>query len=126
MRGRGSLTPQPRLPERATPALSDINAAGMAAMRFREGPGEPPLVRRHRAHVTMVRHEANRPNPGLGTRAPFREQRKVSPVVIVAEKDPLSAVSTLREVMRHAGNNKLLQPSHGPLPVTLPPGLWKV
>lgn len=113
------------MPEIATPALSDINAAGIPAMRFREGPGEPPLVRRHRDHVTVVRHEAIRPNPGLGSRAPFREQRKVSPVFIVAEKDPLSVVSTLREVMRHAGNNKTRQPSPGPLPVNLLPGVWK-
>jgi len=53
----------------------------------------------------MCRDEAKAPNLDLPLTAPLPHQLQIRLIIVVAEKGLLATIATLRDVVRHSGNN---------------------
>ena len=60
----------------------------------------------------MVHHEAIAPNLDLPLTAPLRHQLQIRLIIVVAEKGLLATIATLRDVVRHSGNNDSRYSAH--------------
>src|ERR1700704_2861878 len=64
--------------------------------------------------MDVIGHEAIRPDLDAVPVAPLGDERHVEEVVVVAEEGLLSAVSTLRDVMRKIRDNGARETRHAP------------
>jgi hypothetical protein len=64
--------------------------------------------------MDVIGHEAIRPDLDAASVAPLGDERHVEEVVVVAEEGLLSAVSTLRDVMRKIRDDGARETRHAP------------
>ena len=66
----------------------------------------------------MVRHQTVSHHLDAGSSAPFREQRSVCTIIVVAEERRHAAVATLGDVVRQAGNDNASGTRHTDKPTS--------
>lgn len=101
------------LPKVAAPALAEVDAPGVAAVRLAEGAPQAVGLLGHQDQMDVVGHQAVGPgrDPGLG--AGDCEEVEVSPVVVVLEEGLEAPVAPLGNVMRDARHHHPCEPGHG-------------
>jgi hypothetical protein len=66
----------------------------------------------HHDQMDVIRHQAIGPNFGTGFLAVFYKQCFIVVVILIAEKDPLTSVAALRDVMWNTGYYHSSHPGH--------------
>ena len=101
------------LPQVAAPVLAEIDVPGVAPVGLGERRPEAVFVRRHEHQMDVIGHQAIGPDFRPRLSAALGEERKIAPVVVVAEKGFLAAVAALGNVVGVSGDDQSRQTRHG-------------
>lgn len=92
------------LPEMPGPLAARMNDARVAAVHPRQRAAQSVRIRRHQDQMNVVRHQTPRPDLHVGRAAGRRQQVAILRIVVIAEERSRPSISTLRHMVRQAGN----------------------
>ena len=107
----------------ASPTLAKIDAASVTPVRFANSLSQTVFRFRNRYQVYVIRHQTIEPYRNTEARTPLGHKSNVCLIILITEKRLLSAIASLRYVMRISRNHDSRQPCHTrilrllPLPV---------
>ena len=86
----------------AAPVFPEIDSSGVTAMRLAYGPGKAGFGLRHSNKVNMVWHETPSPYCNIVFAAPLAHQIDIGEIIIITEKNRLSPIPPLGNMVRYA------------------------